>query len=332
MKPRLTDYLACPDCAGDLRLDPSQERDGEEILRGTLACVGCARRYPIEGGVPRLLPTGVDALAVEVAEGFGWEWNRFDELRPQYRKQFLDWISPISPGDFAGKIVVEGGCGKGRHTAIVASFGAQEVLSVDLGSAVEVAYRNTRHLPQVHIIQGDITHLPLKRCADLAFSIGVLHHMPDPRVGFRALAGKVRPGGRVAVWVYGHEGNEWIVDFVNPVRKRVTSRMPRGLLFHLSWPLALLVAGSAKGVYRPLSRGPGRALQQRLPSADFLSYIADFPVREIHTIVFDQLVTPVAFYLRQEEVAAWFAEPRFTEVAIMWHNRNSWRGHATVNG
>jgi SAM-dependent methyltransferase len=327
MKPRLTEYLACPDCGGDLALDGAATREGDEIVEGALACAGCARRFPIRGGVPRLLPTALGALPAEVAEGFGWEWNQFDELGPHYRQQLLDWLQPLGEADFAGKRVLEGGCGKGRHTALVAGWGAREVFAVDLGSAVEAAYRNTRGLEAVHIIQGDLAHLPLKRCAEVAFSVGVLHHMPEPLVGFRGLLDRLAPGGRVAVWVYGREGNEWIVDFVDPVRTGVTARLPRRVLYEMSRPLAWLVAGASKGLYAPLEHTP---LHARLFYRDYLTYIARFPLREIHAIVFDQLVTPVAHYLSRDEVAAWFADKRLDGVELARHNGNSWRATARL--
>ncbi len=332
MKPRLVEYLACPDCAGDLSLVEAGERQGDEIISGALSCAGCGRRFAVERGVPRLLPAGLASLDAEVADSFGWEWNRFDEIRPEYRQQFLDWIAPVGPEEFAGRLVLEGGCGKGRHSRLAAEFGAKEVFAVDLGSAVEAAFRNTRGVEAVHVIQGDIAHLPLKRCADLAFSVGVLHHMPDPAVGFRALVDKLKEGGRIAVWVYGYEGNEWIVDLVDPVRNGLTSRMPRRALYELARPLGWLVAAAAKAVYRPLADGGGlgRALHERLFYRDYLTYVAQLPVREIHSIVFDQLVTPVAHYLKRGEVEAWFEDPRLGEVALRRHNGNSWHADARV--
>src|SRR5258706_13173018 len=76
-----------------------------------------------------------------------------------------------------------------------------------------------------HVIQAHIYPLPLRAVFDYAFSLGVLHHLPDPRAGFKALAAKVKPGGHISAWIYGAENNGWIVRFVNPVREYVTSRM-----------------------------------------------------------------------------------------------------------
>jgi len=327
MRARLVQYLACPDCGGELALRQAAS-EGDHVVEGALDCGGCRRQFAIARGVPRLLPSGIGALDEEVAAGFGWEWNRFDELRPEYRQQFLDWVRPLSPDDFRGKRVVEGGCGKGRHSAVVAGFGAGEVFAVDLGSAVEAAFRNTRALENVHVIQGDVAQLPLKRCAEVAFSVGVLHHLPDPARGFRGLLDRLLPGGRIAVWVYGYEGNEWIVDFVDPVRTRLTSRVPRRLLYEVARPLGWAVAAASKGVYAPLAKLP--PLHRRLFYQEYLTYIARLPWREIHSIVFDQLVTPVAHYLRREEVAAWFDDERLRAVSIERHNGNSWRGQARL--
>jgi len=329
MKERLVPYLRCPDCGGALALR-ADEREGGEVMSGELACGGCQRVYPVLRGVPRLLPADLGHLAAEVAEGFGWQWNRFDEIdKPEYEAQLRDWLRPLGEEDFAGKVVLEGGCGKGRHSAIAARWGAREVFAVDLGDAVEAAFRNTRHLDAVHVIQGDVTRLPLSRCADLSFSVGVLHHLPDPRAGFRSLTEHTLPGGRVAVWVYGAEGNEWITRFVNPVRQGITARMDRERLYQLTVPIGWLFSGLAKGLYRPAERYLP-ALHRRLFYSQYITYIARLTTRDIHNIVFDQLVTPVAHYLPGDEVAAWFNDPRFERVALDHDRGMSWRANAFV--
>lgn len=55
MRPDLLDILACPLCKGALRLAIVREEDGE-IVMGTLACAACDEAYPIEDGIPDLLP------------------------------------------------------------------------------------------------------------------------------------------------------------------------------------------------------------------------------------------------------------------------------------
>jgi SAM-dependent methyltransferase len=327
VKAKLLKYLICPECGTDLRLRAA-EQDGIEVMSGELTCVNCQHAYPIVRGIPRFADLGkIDEEKQATADKFGWSWQQFSHEDEKYDEQFLRWIAPVRPDFFRGKIVLEGGCGKGRHTRRVARWGACDVVAVDLSSAVEVAFASTRGVENAHIIQADIYHLPLRRVFDYSFSVGVLHHLPDPRGGFQSLVSKVKPGGYVSAWVYGAENNLWIVKLVNPVRERITSRIPSRLLLHLSkLPTAVMYVLS-KLVYGPLNRNHrGRAIARHLFYNDYLYFVSAFNWREQHSIVFDHLVAPTAFYISRDEFEAWWRDIKANEVVIGWHNQNSWRG------
>ncbi|MER3397560.1 MAG: hypothetical protein C4315_00480 [Chloroflexota bacterium] len=55
MKRDLMEILACPVCKGDLELRVEQE-DEKEVIKGSLYCKNCNETYPIEDGIPNLLP------------------------------------------------------------------------------------------------------------------------------------------------------------------------------------------------------------------------------------------------------------------------------------
>ncbi len=55
MKNELMEILACPLCRGDLELEVA-EKEGGEIIKGTLTCATCRQSYPISEGIPNLLP------------------------------------------------------------------------------------------------------------------------------------------------------------------------------------------------------------------------------------------------------------------------------------
>jgi SAM-dependent methyltransferase/uncharacterized protein YbaR (Trm112 family) len=321
MKPAALAFLGCPDCGAPLDLT-AQESAGDEVLTGALACAGCRQSWPIRQGVPRFegVVSGVEG---RTAAAFAYEWTKYDELAARYRQQFLDWIHPLEPSSFRDQVVLEGGCGKGRHTALVAEFGARAVLAIDLSDAVDAAFTNTRHLANVHVIQADLTRPPVRPVVDVAFSVGVLHHLPDPERGFRALVSRLQPGGLIAIWVYGREGNGWIVHGVTPIREHLTSHLPHGLVDWLAAALTVPLFAATRLLYAPTR---GTALARVLPYAPYLSYIASFPFREQRSIVFDHLIAPVAHYLRRAEVAEWFDRGGLTEVRIQAHNANSWRG------
>jgi SAM-dependent methyltransferase len=328
VKARLVDDLACPVSGDPLRLEPT---GSEEIESGWLACDGCGRNWAIRHGVPRLVPPDLVEQQRDTALAFGWQWQHFAEFHPEFEEQFLDWLYPIDRAFFAGKRVLDAGCGTGRHAYLAARFGAKQVVAVDLSAAVEAARENLAGLDVVHVVQGDLLRLPLRDAArgggfDLIYSIGVLHHLPDPHAGFQALLPYLRPGGTIAVWLYGHENNGVVRHVVEPLR-RVTTKMPRSALRAVAWPLAVGFHGLAKGIYRPLSASPaGRAL----PLDEYMASVADFSFRQNYGIVFDQLSAPTAAYIRGEELAGWFSEAGLSDVRISHRHGNSWRGSGRV--
>ena len=330
MKEKLLDMLACPTCGGDILLANAGKYEDKEIVEGVLSCRKCTREYRVERGVPRFADLGkIEEDKAETAENFGWQWTHFTQEDTKYSDQFLGWLQPVTPDFFEGKIVLEGGCGKGRHTKLAASWGAAEVIGIDLGDGVESAFALTRDLPNVHIIQCDIFKLPLKRVFDYAFSVGVLHHTPDPKHAFLSLASKVKSGGHISAWVYGAENNEWITRFVNPVRESFTSQISQPVLYQLSKLPTLGVFLTTKLVYRPLNSA-AKPLASHLFYNEYLNHLGTFGWREQHNIVFDHLVAPTAFYISKDDFAGWWNELGAADAEITWHNENSWCGFGQI--
>lgn len=334
MKDVLLDYLVCPDCQCELDCRV-EHRSGGEILEGQLRCGRCAGRYPILRGIPRFVGAqALDRSTAETVDGFGWEWQVFDVLHDpeQYRSQFVDWIAPLPPEHLRGKVVLDAGCGMGRFSGVSSSYGASLVLAVDASASVEPARNNTASHGNVEVIQADLCRMPLRRRPagqiDFAFSIGVLHHLKDPREGFNSVVRHLRPGGRMFAWVYGRENNGWIVHLVNPLRRGITSRLPRPVLYALSWILTLGLHPAIKLLYSP--HAP-RWLRRSLPYSDYLSWLARYGFRHNHSVVFDHLVPTLAHYIRREEFEDWFRAADMKILDVSWRNRNSWRGHGQAS-
>ena len=55
MRKDLMDILACPMCKSELELKADEE-DGDEVIEGSLTCAKCNEVYPIDDGIPNLLP------------------------------------------------------------------------------------------------------------------------------------------------------------------------------------------------------------------------------------------------------------------------------------
>jgi SAM-dependent methyltransferase len=175
----------------------------------------------VVAGVPRLSKQGYVA-------SFGRQWNRYDVARPAADLAVFRAKTGMEPADFRGRLVLDAGCGGGRYSRLLAEAGVH-VVGVDLSDAVDKAAALCAEFPCARIVQGDLLELPLRDSLfDAAFSIGVLHHTPDPRRAFARLASKVKPGGLLAVWLYRR--NTWPQEGVNTALRAVTRRMPPRIL------------------------------------------------------------------------------------------------------
>jgi uncharacterized cofD-like protein len=299
MKPSLLRLLVCPSCRSGLDLQVASW-EGTEVGEGQLRCRGCGREYTVTRGVPRFVPD--DAYAAS----FGREWRFFRTVqldsanRTRQSEETFRATTGWSAADIEGRLVLDAGVGSGRFAEVAAAAGG-EVVGVDLSGAVDAAYENVGRGPHVHIVQADIFALPFRESEfDLAYSIGVLHHTPDPRRAFDCVARKVRPGGSFAVYLYagygpGFRGSDAL--------RRLTTRLPHGVMLALA-----TLAGPLHYLYRvPLL---GRLLQLACPIARH----PDWRWRWLDT--FDWYTPRYQWKLLYPDVHRWFREAGFGELEI----------------
>jgi SAM-dependent methyltransferase len=220
MAPWLADLLRCPDCGGRLT----------DARAGSLICSGCARAFPVVGGIPRFVP------ADNYATSFGFQWNRFRRTQldsctgvPISRDRFLretGWSETV----LQGKLVLDVGCGAGRFAEIAAGLGAR-VVALDYSSAVD-ACRANLPTPNVQVVQGDVYALPVAAEAfDFVYSLGVIQHTPDVERTVKALVRPLKPGGTLVVDVYRKHWKGWLHPRV--WLRPVTTRLDGARLFRI---------------------------------------------------------------------------------------------------
>lgn len=362
MKKSLLKHIICPYCKQGFKLEEfgsytekNNNKEWKEIISGYLKC--SCRWYPVIKGVPRILP---DAILWQVVQthysdflikfknrlpnildkhktdlhskkktrtlkGFGFEWKRFPKLYNAYTKQFIDWIKPVKQDFFRKKFVLDAGCGTGRHTYHSTLWGA-ETIGIDLSEAVDVAYKNTGKQIKTHIIQADIFNLPFKPSTfDYIYSIGVIHHLPSPIEGFKFLTNYLKPKKHISIWIYGKEGN-CLLRIVDPIRKYILSKLPLKLNLFISCLITLLLYPLIRIIYAPLNQNSlTRPIAALLPQNAFFNYLSNFNFKIVHSIVFDQMLAPVAYYCSKRQVAAWFNHANVKILSISLRNQNSWR-------
>lgn len=265
------------------------------------------------------------------ASAFATSWNNLPVGSIYTREQFEDWMRPLQSTDVVGKRVLELGCGNASLLVHMGSWRPAKLVGVDLGDSVVSARRNMERIRDIdwEIVQNDLTIFE-SAGYDLAYSIGVLHHLKDPRKGFQSVVRNVQPGGRFHCWVYGKEGNALVRYTVEPIR-HVVSRWPWWLTkYFVATPVVVPYYFYAKFLraLRAASRCRLDPLVRRMPLFEYSLWIAEREFLFFRHVAFDQLVTPQTRFISKSEIARWMAvEPRIdpTSTYIVQRNGNSWK-------
>jgi len=244
------------------------------------------------------------------SDRFGYEWNSYAEILPEHEEQFRRWTAALSPDDWRGKLFLDIGCGMGRNSYWPLKYGAAGGVAIDLDErSLHSARRNLKSFPAMRVMRASVYELPFEDHFDLAFSIGVIHHLEHPERALERMVRAVKPGGCVLIWVYGRENNRWLVSVLDPLRRMLFSRLPIGLTHHLSLYPALLVWGLVRLGVRPI---------------EYFRLIAKFDFPHLRAIVFDQMLPRIAHYWPREAVAKMMAEAGLEDIRLTWVNQMSW--------
>jgi len=211
MHKSFTEYFVDPITKEPLRLEVV-DGQGDFVETGFLK--SSTGQYPIVRGVPRF----VDYETTNYSRSFGYQWQKWPRLQFEAenagkpmeghtRKMWEKITGQYAPGrSLEGQLVVDMGCGPGRFVDVARSKGAR-VIGVDFSAAVEAAQKNFVDDPNVCICQADALNLPLRPASvNGVFTIGVLHHTPDPERGVKQAWNILKSGGWFAIHVYERRG------------------------------------------------------------------------------------------------------------------------------
>lgn len=230
----------------------------------------------------------------KTVEGFGLEWSLFsqDGLSDDQKTKIFNDYFQIFPWNGLPEhpVGVDVGCGSGRWASVVAPRVGRLHLVDASSAALEVARRNLAEQTNCEFVHASVAELPFDdNTLDFAYSLGVLHHVPDTAAAIASVVSKLRPGAPFLLYLYyALDGRPWwfraiwklsdllrhAISSMPFVIRRLTTNIIAALLY---WPLAR----SAK-----LLDAIGR-----LPASWPLSYYRDKSFYVMQTDALDRLGT-----------------------------------------
>jgi ubiquinone/menaquinone biosynthesis C-methylase UbiE len=200
-----------------------------------------------------------------VTSGFGREWSTFTQSessleQAERERLFAEYfrIFPWSelPANAEG---LDAGCGSGRWAFLVAPrVGRLHVLDASR-EALEVAKANLAGQGNVAFHYASVSEIPLAdNSLDFAYSLGVLHHVPDTAAAVRHIGSKLKPDAPFLIYLYYALDNRpaWFraIWQVTNVARMAIARLPARLKLFASeliaatvyWPIARLCAAFSK--------------------------------------------------------------------------------------
>ena len=300
----LIDLLRCPECGRSLA-ETAGSLDCEQALvpRRPRHSASVRHRAPVRGAGPDV--RGLRLLLDALSAG-----------QPVHRG------AVARTGSFRSRPRTWPGSGSRRRLRSRRVHRVQPAGGADMPSGSICRRRSTRppRLGPAGLVQADLNRLPFRPGSfDVAYSIGVLHHLEDPGRGWSDR--RHRPSGRARLCLGLRAREQWL----DHLRRRSTAEacLPPPASWLLKW--AISAACARADAVREAGR-TGRA--DAVPRLSPLAGKARRHVRPRRRLRPSGRST--SHYIRREEFERWFRDAGLVDVQISWRNRNSWRGLGRV--
>ena len=206
----LLSLLACPLCKGSLK--------GTGVHQ--VECVSCKTTYPVEDGIPILLPPTLEEFKVMEAEFHSKEADEFSERHMKHSRRVVryhdDYLNCFRDCR-KGAVVLEVGGGGGLEAVQIKKMG---LTLIESDISVGMVKRGRRRAVAAGqdaaslFVVCDAEQLPCPdQSLDAILIVAALHHLPSPERFFAAAMHALKPGGLLVI---GFEPNQWPYFTVYP--------------------------------------------------------------------------------------------------------------------
>lgn len=315
-----------------------------EVTSGAVTCSNCGVYYPIQNGIPRMLtyqtpialfhaeqhrewirkqlssfvlpdmnaPPGEKAVLRSFSRewrGYKWSGQSYWQTTPEHMMRCMRYVLGLDRHSLFHKLVLDVGMGIGGIADSLSQRESCEVVGMDLGYAVDEAYRYFGHNPRLHIVQGSLFSSPFRPGTfDFVYSQGVLHHTYSTEAAFKHIANLPRVNsGMLCVWIYSHHREK-----ASTLRRLLmkVENVCRPALTQLPGPLQTAALAPTIPLYILYQNVYRRRKMERGTSAVYGWNEGLHAAR-------DRLTPPFAHRHSYEEVSEWFKSSGYDDLELL---------------
>jgi SAM-dependent methyltransferase len=275
------------------------------------------RSSTIRQGNSHLYAMTQNNIDSRTVEGFGLEWTRFDQTRLPDREfaALFEQYFAILNLDALGKSSkgFDAGCGSGRWARGVAPR-VGVLHCVDASSAaLEVARVSLQAFPNCVFHQAGLSDMPFADGSmDFGYSLGVLHHLPNPAAGLKSCTAKLKRGAPFLLYMYYAFDDKplwfrWLWK-ASDLGRRVISRCPP-MVRHL------LSDAAAAFVYWPMARSARLCEMLGCDVSSFpLAFYRHTSFYTMRTDALDRFGTRLEHRFTRRQIAAMMCEAGLVDI------------------
>jgi SAM-dependent methyltransferase len=193
------DFLACPQCHGDIAFRDSQ-----------LFCSECQTAFSLVDGIPLMHAAyGSSSTTAQTMEAWNTAWQKAPDIAiadieaDQAYADALQHIRDHAP-QRPWRIFLELGCGDARKSLVLAHEKPLLVVGVDasLAACQRAQALFAKYGKQGFFLVGDLRRMPLKaQKIDYIYAGGSMEHFPETAMAVKEAYRVLAPGGRITATV-----------------------------------------------------------------------------------------------------------------------------------
>ncbi len=332
MNSNLWEYIVCPQCKKKLTFLAWKD----DVLNGFLFCEN-EHYYPIFHQVPVLLNENLlyrlismdeirrirqagDILEknlskvnlliddgnvlFDISDNWSFQWQNFKTENTVFEDEetFREHI-PYDNFDLDHdkNIILEIGCGNGRDIKHIMKD-RNIIFGIDISESAYYAQRRYENADNVCIVRCDVNNLPFTSDTfDLIYADHVLQHIDDLQDCFNEVKRVINKRGKFIFNLYSQENNFLMTKIIEPLKKRILSKLPVKAVFYISNVPAILLYVSIKTIYLPLNKYFNH-IYKRLPLSSHMTFWLPMNYNTLKMNCFDLLHAPIANYFSRDSI------------------------------